>query len=123
MNDLLRNKEQLRERLEQAERELMDPKVLSDARAMKRFGRERNQATELLAAMAEYESALATVSEREGLLHDSADADLVTLARDEIDGARKRAEETESRLRMLLIPKDPNDGKSAIIEIRAGTGG
>ena len=123
MNDLLRTTDQLKERLDQADRSLMDPKVLGDARAMKKIGRERNQASELLAAMASYEAALKARDELDEVLRDGGDAELVELAKEEIDGARAAVEETESRLRMLLIPKDPNDGKSAIVEIRAGTGG
>jgi peptide chain release factor 1 len=123
MNDLLRTRDQLQERLDQIDRQLMDPKVLSDAREMRRLGRERNQTAELLSAMADYAGAQRALAELDEVLRDGGDADLVALAREEIDGARAKAEETEGRLRMLLIPKDPNDGKSAIVEVRAGTGG
>lgn len=123
MNELFRTRDQLREKLAQIDRQLIDPKVLGDAREMKRIGRERIHASEILEAMQGYESALRELGDLEEVLHDGSDPDLVALAREEIDAARARAEETGARLRMLLVPKDPNDAKNAIIEIRAGTGG
>ncbi len=123
MSDLLRTRDQLKERLESLERQMVDPKVLGDAREMKRIGRERNRAAEILGAMENFEAALGNVREFESVLNDNADPELVALAREEIDAAREKAARAESDLRMLLIPRDPNDTRSAIVEIRAGTGG
>ena len=123
MNELLRTRDQLREKLAQIDRLLSDPKVLGDAREMKRIGRERIHATEIVAAMDRYEAALREFGDLDGVLRDGSDPELVTLAREEIETSRSRLEETEARLRMLLVPKDPNDSKNAIVEIRAGTGG
>ncbi len=123
MNELLRTRDQLRENLEQIDRQLGNPKILGDAREMKRLGRERNHATELLRSMDEFDAARRSLEEFEEVLRDGSDPELVALAREEIEGARARAEAAEGRLRFLLIPKDPNDSKSAIVEIRAGTGG
>jgi peptide chain release factor 1 len=123
MHDLLRTREQYRERLLELDPLISDPKVLSDAREMKRLGRERNRLTEILAAMDAFASACRNVDELEELLASNSDPELTALAREEIDGSRKAREECEAALRLLLIPKDVNDVRSAIVEIRAGTGG
>jgi peptide chain release factor 1 len=123
MSDLLRKRDQLKERMAELDRALVDPKVLGDAREMRRLGRERNHVTAILSAMAEFDVASRGLAELEALLHAGDDPDLVTLAREEIDGARERAAGAEAVLRQQLVPRDPNDTKSAIVEIRAGTGG
>jgi peptide chain release factor 1 len=73
--------------------------------------------------MDEYESASKSVQEFEEILSSGEDAELVLLAREEIETARAGLREHEDKLKLLLIPKDANDSKSAIVEIRAGTGG
>ncbi len=123
MSDLLRTREQTRERLAEVDRQSTDPKVLGDAREMRRLGRERNHLIELVAAMDEFHHACRTVAELEEVLSSGEDADLTSIAREEIEGARKHRDESEEKLKLLLIPKDAADSKSAIVEIRAGTGG
>ena len=122
MIDLLKNRAQLEERLAEINRQLMEPKVLGDARAMKRLGRERNRLDGILEAMIGYGSAIANVAElEEALLAD--DAELVEMAEAELPSAREAREELEQALKLLLTPRDPADDRNAIVEIRAGTGG
>ncbi len=123
MQELLRTRDQLKERLVELDRQISDPKILGDAREMRRVGRERNHAIELLDAMAEHDAALRSLQELDEVLASGDDPELTALAREEIDGARKRCQETEENLKLLLIPRDPADSKGAMVEIRAGTGG
>jgi peptide chain release factor 1 len=122
MEELLKNYENLRARVDDLMLQMADPKVLSDMREAKRIGRERNRLERILRAMDEYRRALQLLREAEEALA-SDDAELQELARDEIEPSRARKESTEVELKSLLTPRDPNDEKNAIIEIRAGTGG
>jgi peptide chain release factor 1 len=123
MADLLRARDQLNDKLEQLNLQLGDSKVLGDAREMRRLGRERNRVVDLLQAMEAYDSASRSLRELEEVIAEGDDSDLVALAREEIEGARARVTEAEAALKLLLVPKDAADAKSAIVEIRAGTGG
>jgi peptide chain release factor 1 len=123
MIDLLRTRDQLRDRLAQHEQQMQDPKTLSDAREMRRLGRERNRVTAILNGMEKYESARRSLMELEGVLNANEDEELMELAREEIEAAREHALESETALKLLLTPKDAADSRNAIIEVRAGTGG
>ncbi|MBK8232743.1 MAG: peptide chain release factor 1 [Candidatus Eisenbacteria bacterium] len=123
MIDLLRTRDQLREQLDNVTREQIDPKVLGDAREMKRLGRERVRLEQILQGMEVYAKADASVREYEEILRQGDDPDLVQLAKDEIVASRAELERSEVALKLLLTPRDPNDLKNAMIEIRAGTGG
>ncbi|MCA9729422.1 MAG: PCRF domain-containing protein, partial [Candidatus Eisenbacteria bacterium] len=103
--------------------QLVDPKVLGDAREMRRLGRERNRIEKILAAMDGYRKAQDNVREMEEAIDAGEDEELVELARGELPNAQEAFEKAEQDLKILLTPKDPADGKSAIVEIRAGTGG
>ncbi len=123
MTDLLRTRDQLVEQLEQITRQQLDPKILGDAREMKRLGRERNRLEQLLKAMKEYDRAQSSVAEYEELISSGDDPELTALAKEEIAGARALLEQNEVKLKLLLTPRDPHDSKNAMVEIRAGTGG
>ncbi|MCA9756848.1 MAG: peptide chain release factor 1 [Candidatus Eisenbacteria bacterium] len=122
MIDLLRNKSQLADRLEEINRELMDPKVLGDAREMKRLGRERNRLDAILEAMNVHGRALENVEELDEALQGD-DAELAEMAELELPEAREAVETSEQELKLLLTPRDPADDRNAIVEIRAGAGG
>jgi peptide chain release factor 1 len=122
MDQLLKNYDHVRTRLEELTLQMGDRKVLSDPREARRVGRERSRLDRLLKAMEAYRAALAAVTEAEELV-DGGDAELEQIARDELPEARRRYEETAADLKRLLTPRDPADEKNAIVEIRAGTGG
>lgn len=123
MRKLLGSREKLRERLEELDGRMSDPRVLSDARQMKKLGRERSRAVEILDAMSRYEKAIDAFDEYRELLDSGGDPELAALAREEIDGAEEEAQKREGELKLLLAPRDESDARGAIIEIRAGTGG
>jgi peptide chain release factor 1 len=122
MIDLLKNKPQLIERLEEINRQLVEPRVLGDSREMRRLGRERNRLDRILVAMVAFEKALANVAELEEAL-EADDAELAEMADAEIPTARDSRDELEQVLKLLLTPRDPADDRNAIVEIRAGAGG
>ena len=115
--------EKLREivaRFEELTRRLELPEVYSDAAEYTRTARELKELTPVAESAREYLACLASQEEAEALL---SDPELGALARDEYDAARRRLPELEERLRELLIPRDPDDDRNVIIEIRAGVGG
>jgi peptide chain release factor 1 len=117
----------LDERLDALERRLMEiesewtrPEVASDPEQRRALGREQAQLDPIVAAYRRLRAVrdqLASAREAEG------DPELRELARDEIDQAQTEEQELMGQLRLLLLPRDPNDDKNVIVEIRAGTGG
>jgi peptide chain release factor 1 len=122
MDELLKNYDHVRQRVDELTLQMGDPKVLQDAREAKRVGRERARFERILKAMDEYREISATVTEAEEIMA-GGDTELQEIAREELPQSRQRLEVAEGVLKDLLSPRDPNDDKNVIIEIRAGTGG
>jgi len=102
---------------------MLDPKVLSDPAKYRDVTREHADLEPLVEKIRLYEKALAGVEEAEEILQDSKDEELRAMARAELEDLRNGLPGIETDLRLMLMPKDPRDGKSVILEIRAGTGG
>ncbi len=111
------------ERSEEMESQLQRPDILSDMKRMTEISRTHKGLAESVLKAREYLSLLADVAEWERAAGDPSDAELQQLAVDELKKLRERVPAVENELRILFIPKDPNDQRSAILEIRAGTGG
>jgi len=109
-------------RVRELEIQLSDPNVGKEPGAIEKLGRRLGSLRPLLEVGREYRSAVAQLEESKAMLGDD-DADVVELARGEIERLEEEIPALETRLRLLLTPKDPNDEKNALIEIRAGTGG
>ncbi len=107
-------------RHEEVERLLCDPAVLSDMKRMNSLNRERTQLVPLVEAVHRLEDVERRIREDEEALDDP---ELGPLAREELPELQSEREGLEKELRLLLLPKDPNDDKNTILEIRAGTGG
>lgn len=104
---------------------MVEPEVLADPDAYRRLSIEQAELSVLVEKTNEYEKLLVDVAEAEEILNDndSNDAEFKEMARTELQELRARQPKLESELKGLLIPKDPRDAKSVILEIRAGTGG
>jgi len=109
-------------RVRELEIQLSDPNVGKEPGAIEKLGRRLGSLRPLLEVGQEYRSAVAQLEESKAMLGDD-DPDVVELARGEIERLEEEIPALETRLRLLLTPKDPNDEKNALIEIRAGTGG
>lgn len=114
---------EIRERYDELTRRMMDPEVLADAGAYRKLSIEQAELAPVVEKAEAYEKLRKEIGEAEDILRDSGDAELKEMARQELDGLRKRLPGLEQEMRMLLVPKDPRDAKSVILEIRAGTGG
>lgn len=110
------------ERFIDIEKHLADPEVVQDQDAYQKFVREHAELNKIVTAYRKHKQTLNDLEESQELLKD-ADPDIKGLARDEITTLSLEKERIEGELKALLLPKDPNDEKNVMVEIRAGTGG
>jgi peptide chain release factor 1 len=110
------------ERFIEVEKHLSDPKIVNDRDAYQTYVREHAELNKVVTVYRQYKQILHDLDESQDLLKD-ADPEIKDLARDEIATLNREKEDLESELKKLLLPKDPNDDKNVIVEIRAGTGG
>jgi peptide chain release factor 1 len=112
----------LEKRFEEVNRRLAQPDIISDQEAFKKLCKESSDLSEIVEEYRKYKSAKATISECKEILQ-GGDKELLELAKAELAESEDAIEEISERLKILLLPKDPNDEKNVIIEIRGGTGG
>jgi len=113
----------LEERFDELSDLLSQPDVASNPELLQRYGREQAQLSDIVENYRALKVVTAQIAETELMLHDGLDPELQELAREELQTLRAREEEIGERLKLSLIPVDPNDEKDVIVEIRAGTGG
>ncbi len=112
----------IEKRYEELERLLSDPAVIANRAEYQKLAKEHADLTPLVETFRDYEKTGRQLDEAQQMLREG-DEGLRELAKEEIPALRGRIEELEQRLTILLLPKDPNDEKNVILEIRAGTGG
>ena len=112
--------EELERRYQELESLLSDPAVISNQPEFRKFSREHSDLSELVSVYRRYRKVLAEISDNRELL---ADPDMKEMAEDELKSLEAEKGQLDADIRLLLLPKDPNDDKSVILEIRAGTGG
>ncbi|MDD4495950.1 MAG: peptide chain release factor 1 [Eubacteriales bacterium] len=120
MFDKLENAEN---RYEEISQSLADPNVLNNMEEYKRLMKEFSGLEEIVAKFREYKKAKADIEESKELLSGETDKDFRELLHSDINENIKKLDIIEEELRLLLIPRDPNDDKSVIVEIRGGAGG
>ena len=123
-NSLLRQLAELDRRAGELEHLMADPAVSTDPTRLQEIGRERADLEPIVAAYREYLTTVQGIAEAEEMVAGAGpDRELAELAGEELQTLRQASEEQVASIRRLLVPKDPNDDKNVIIEIRAGTGG
>jgi len=116
--------EDLREKYRQLTQSLSDPSLVSQPRKIKKIAKERAELQPVVKKYEIYEKVLKQIRDTEEIMADKAvDPELKQLAEEEIQELQEKKEKIEEELCVLLLPKDPNDGKDVIMEIRAGAGG
>ena len=115
--------EGLVDRLDTVLQELNDPDVASNQNRFRDLMKEQNDLTPIVEKYKEYKAEKQNIEDSLMLLEEESDEEMRELAKEELSDSRKRVEELEQELKILLLPKDPNDDKNVIVEIRAGAGG
>jgi peptide chain release factor 1 len=110
-------------RYEELNQLMADPALASDPARLADLAREQSEIEEIVSLYRAHRSAEAELEDTRSLLGDGADPEMAELAQAEVERLTADQGEREERLRLLLLPKDPSEEKSVIIEIRAGTGG
>ena len=110
-------------RYEEIMGELQEPDVVNDQSRFRKLMKEQNDLTPIVEAYKEYKNCKQNIEDSLSLLEEESDEEMKELAKEELSESKKRVEELEHELKILLLPKDPNDDKDIVMEIRAGAGG
>ena len=119
---MLQKLEDVERRFIELESRLADPSVLADRKNLARLAKERADLDPVITTYREWKKLRLDVEGHRSLL-ETGDDDIRALAKAELPALRERCDELEEHLRILLLPKDPNDVRNVLLEIRAGTGG
>ena len=115
--------EDLVRRLEELNIELTDPDTINNQEKYRQLMKEQNELTPIVEKYLEYKKAKEGVEDSLALLEEENDEEMRELAKEELNECKQTVEQCEQELKILMLPKDPNDDKNVILEIRAGTGG
>ena len=115
--------EALCDRYEELMRRLQEPETAADGELLQRLMKEQSDLAPIVQTYRDYRQAQSDREEALALLDEESDEELRALAKEELASAKESEEDLSERLKILLLPKDPNDEKNVIVEIRAGAGG
>ena len=115
--------EEVEKKYEELIRQISDPAVTSDPNRYKKLAKERAELTELVDAFRQYKKTAVAIEDNRHIASQDSDPELRELAKEELIQLEQKKDRLEKELKQLLLPKDPNDEKNILLEIRAGTGG
>ena len=115
--------EDLVARLDELQNELSDPNVASNAERFKNLMKEQANLAPIVEKYQEYKEAKQTIEDSISMLEGESDEEMREMLKEELSSAKQQVEQCENELKILLLPKDPNDERNVILEIRAGAGG
>ena len=110
-------------RLDEILNELQEPDVANDQNRFRKLMKEQAELTPIAEAYKEYRTCTQNIADSLEILEEESDDEMRELAKEEMNESKARVEELEKELKILLLPKDPNDDKNVVVEIRAGAGG
>ena len=110
-------------RFEEIMNQLSEPDVANDTNRFRRLMKEQSDLAPIVESYQEYKQAKQNIEDSLAMLEEENDEELRELAKEELNDSKAKVEELEKKLKILLLPKDPNDDKNVIVEIRAGAGG
>ncbi|MDA5108179.1 MULTISPECIES: peptide chain release factor 1 [Brevibacillus] len=111
------------ERYEEVTNLLCDPDVINDTKRLRELSKEQSSLEETVVVYREYKSVVSQLEDAKAMLEEKLDDEMREMVKMEISDLSKRKEQLEGRLKILLLPKDPNDEKNVIMEIRGAAGG
>jgi peptide chain release factor 1 len=123
VNLLIERLRNVESRYEDLNKQLSDPEIVSDSKRYQKTAKAQAELGELVDKYHEYKDLERGINETQTMVRDEKDPELKIMAEEELAGLQLRLAQCESDLKLLLLPKDPNDERNVILEIRAGTGG
>ena len=121
--ELIEKLEKIKEKFDRILVQLSDPEIFSNSEKMISLNKERSDLEPIIAAINNYRKIITDYEGNKEILETSRDRELIEIAESELDELKIKKEAMEEEIKVLLLPKDPNDDKDIIMEIRAGTGG
>ncbi|WP_077625178.1 peptide chain release factor 1 [Sediminibacillus massiliensis] len=113
----------LEDRYDKLNELLSDPEVISDSKKLREYSKEQSDLEDIIQAYREYKDKSSQLKDAKEMLEEESDAEMQEMAKMEVSELSERIEELEEELKILLLPKDPNDDKNVIMEIRGAAGG
>ncbi len=110
-------------RYEELNELLAQPEIVADRARLQQIAREQRELEEVVGAYRAYTQIVRELDDAQTLLQEESDADMRAMAQEELSELNQRREQLEAHLKLLLLPRDPNDSKSVIVEVRQGEGG
>jgi peptide chain release factor 1 len=123
MSDLLKKLEAINIRFEEVGVKITDPSIINDMDRYVKLNKEYKDLEEIVSVYKEYRNVIGNIESSKQILDSDEDAEMKEMAKAELEELIPRKEELEEEIKVLLIPKDPEDDKNVILELRAGTGG
>ena len=114
---------EIEKRYDQLNEKLSDPQVIARQSEFQQLAREQSEISPIVNEYRQWKKADGELTSSQKILEEESDHELLSMAREEIKELQQQKSDSEGRLKVLLLPRDPRDGKSVIMEIRAGTGG
>ncbi len=123
MNDVLDRLQAVEDRYEKLNELLSDPEVISDTNKLREYSKEQSDMQETVEVYREYKDVREQLRDAKAMLEDKLDADMRDMVKEEVSELEGQEKELSERLKILLVPKDPNDDKNVIVEVRGAAGG
>ena len=113
----------LEDKYEELNQKMVDPEVLANPTELNKYAKQQSELEDIVNVFREYKKATSELEDSKAMLEEKLDAEMEEMVKLEISDLAERLTQMEEQMTILLLPKDPNDNKNVIMEIRAGTGG
>ncbi|WP_338214584.1 peptide chain release factor 1 [Companilactobacillus muriivasis] len=123
MDKIFDQLETLLERYQELQELMSDPEVINDTKRYMAYSKEEADMRDVVAAFKRYKELKQSISDSDEILRETDDAEMQAMAKDEMETSKKELDEVEHNITLLMLPKDPNDDKNIIMEIRGAAGG
>lgn len=123
MNDVLDRLQAVEDRYEKLNELLSDPEIISDSNKLREYSKEQSDMQQTVEVYREYKDVREQLRDAKAMLEDKLDADMREMVKEEVSELEGQEKELSERLKILLVPKDPNDDKNVIVEVRGAAGG
>ncbi|MCH8941686.1 MAG: peptide chain release factor 1 [Bacteroidetes bacterium] len=121
--NLIEKLEKIKNHFEEINQNLSDPEVLSDREKVIKLSKERSDLEDIIKSYKELTDIINNIEGNKEIIAEGGEPDLIEMAESELEELEAKKNEIEEKIKLLLLPKDPDDNKNIIMEIRAGTGG